>query len=107
MTFLRFSREKLCPLLDNNFISEYWIGLEKLYNLTTHNCPWQMNVTLWDQNNKTFSAMYDKFYVGPPPTYQVFAYGFYSPGDGPRDKLKDAFFYNMNSSFTTFDKDQV
>ena len=107
MTFLRFSREKFCPLLDNNFISEYWIGLEKLYNLTTHNCPWQMNVTLVDQNNKTFSAMYDKFYVGPPPEYQVFAYGFYSPGDEPRDKLRDAFFYNMNSSFTTYDRDQV
>ena len=51
--------------------------------------------------------MYDKFYVGPPPAYQVFAYGFYSPGDGPRDKLKDAFFYNTNSSFTTWNEDQV
>ena len=66
-----------------------------------------MNVTVWDQNNKSFLAMYDKFYVGPPSLYEVFAYGFYSPGDRPQDTLKDAFFYNINSSFTTYDNDQV
>jgi len=85
---------------------EYWIGLKTLHNLTSASCPWQLKITLWDQNDKAFHVLYDRFYVGPPPHYKLSVDGYFSPGENLRDRLENVLHYHTNMSFTTIDRDQ-
>ena len=87
---------------------EYWIGLDKLHNLTRYvNCAWKLNVSVIDHIGRRHTATYERFMVGPAPRYILMVSGYQSLAEDQANMLKDSFGKAENASFTTFDVDQV
>ncbi|KAF4118028.1 microfibril-associated glycoprotein 4-like [Onychostoma macrolepis] len=83
-----------------NVESEYWLGLENMYQLT-RNRKYMLRVDLEDfQGNKVF-ALYSSFSVGPEADgYELRVSGFTDGGAG------DSLSFHDGQKFTTLDKDQ-
>ncbi|XP_058626272.1 microfibril-associated glycoprotein 4-like isoform X2 [Onychostoma macrolepis] len=83
-----------------NMESEYWLGLDNMYQLT-RNRNYKLRVDLEDfQGNKVF-AQYSSFSVGPEADgYILHVSGFTDGGAGDSLSVHNGFM------FSTFDKDQ-
>ncbi|XP_043120175.1 microfibril-associated glycoprotein 4-like [Puntigrus tetrazona] len=83
-----------------NIESEYWLGLENMYQLTRDR-KYMLRVDLEDfEGNKAF-AQYSSFSVGPEADgYRLSVSGFTDGG------AQDAMSFHDGQKFSTFDKDQ-
>ncbi|XP_073697805.1 microfibril-associated glycoprotein 4-like [Garra rufa] len=83
-----------------NVESEYWLGLENMYQLTRKN-KYMLRVDLEDFTGKKGFALYSSFSVGPETDgYKLHVSGFIAGEAG------DSLTYHNNEKFSTFDKDQ-
>ncbi|XP_050963898.1 microfibril-associated glycoprotein 4-like isoform X3 [Labeo rohita] len=83
-----------------NVESEYWLGLENMYQLTRKN-KYMLRVDLEDFDGRKGFALYSSFSVGPEADgYKLQVSGFRDGGAG------DALSSHDGQKFTTFDKDQ-
>ncbi|XP_067296621.1 microfibril-associated glycoprotein 4-like [Pseudorasbora parva] len=83
-----------------NVQSEYWMGLENMYQLT-HNRKYMLRVDLEDFEGRKGFAQYSTFSVGCECAgYQLQVSGFTDGGAG------DSLSVHNDMKFTTFDKDQ-
>ncbi|XP_043119991.1 microfibril-associated glycoprotein 4-like isoform X2 [Puntigrus tetrazona] len=80
--------------------SEYWLGLENMYQLT-RNRKYMLRVDLEDFQGRKGFAQYSSFSVGPEADgYKLQVSGFKDGGAG------DSLSYHNGQKFSTFDKDQ-
>ncbi|KAK9981818.1 hypothetical protein ABG768_001342 [Culter alburnus] len=83
-----------------NVESEYWLGLENMYQLT-RNRKYMLRVDLEDFDGRKGFAQYSSFSVDcETDGYKLHVSGFSNGGTG------DSLTYHNNQKFTTFDKDQ-
>ncbi|XP_067298505.1 microfibril-associated glycoprotein 4-like [Pseudorasbora parva] len=83
-----------------NVESEYWLGLENMYQLT-HSRNYMLRVDLEDFTGRKGFSQYSNFSVGPETDgYRLQVSGFTDGGAG------DALHYQNGMKFSTFDKDQ-
>ncbi|XP_067259933.1 microfibril-associated glycoprotein 4-like [Chanodichthys erythropterus] len=83
-----------------NVESEYWLGLENMYQLT-RNRKYMLRVDLGDFTGKKGFAQYSSFSVGPETDgYKLLVSGFSNGGAG------DSLTFHNDMKFSTFDKDQ-
>ncbi|KAK9981834.1 hypothetical protein ABG768_001358 [Culter alburnus] len=83
-----------------NVESEYWLGLENMYQLT-RNRKYMLRVDLEDFTGKNVFAQYSSFSVGcETDGYKLLVSGFSNGGAG------DSLSYHSGMKFSTFDKDQ-
>ncbi|XDV16979.1 hypothetical protein PO909_016457 [Leuciscus waleckii] len=83
-----------------NVESEYWLGLENMYQLT-RNRKYMLRVDLEDFEGRKGFALYSSFSVGPESDgYKLQVSGFTDGGAG------DSLFGYNGQKFSTFDKDQ-
>ncbi|XP_026100423.1 microfibril-associated glycoprotein 4-like [Carassius auratus] len=83
-----------------NVESEYWLGLENMYQLT-HNRNYMLRVDLEDFDGNKVFAIYSSFSVGPEAAgYNLQVSGFNNGGAG------DSLSFHDGLKFSTFDKDQ-
>ncbi|XDV16982.1 hypothetical protein PO909_016460 [Leuciscus waleckii] len=83
-----------------NVESEYWLGLENMYQLT-RNRKYMLRVDLEDFEGRKGFALYSSFSVGCECAgYKLQVSGFTDGGAG------DSLTQQNNQKFTTFDKDQ-
>uniref|UniRef100_A0A671NTB5 Microfibril-associated glycoprotein 4-like n=1 Tax=Sinocyclocheilus anshuiensis TaxID=1608454 RepID=A0A671NTB5_9TELE len=79
-----------------NVESEYWLGLENMYQLT-RNSKYMLRVDLEDFLGRKDFALFSSFSVGPEADgYKLHVSGFKAGGAGR----------TLNQKFSTFDKDQ-
>ncbi|XP_067259074.1 microfibril-associated glycoprotein 4-like [Chanodichthys erythropterus] len=80
--------------------SEYWLGLENMYQLTSKR-KYMLRVDLEDFTGRKGFAQYSSFSVGPEiDGYKLLVSGFSNGGAG------DSLTHHNGMKFTTFDKDQ-
>ncbi|XP_073697804.1 microfibril-associated glycoprotein 4-like [Garra rufa] len=83
-----------------NVESEYWLGLENMYQLTSKN-KYMLRVDLEDFGGNKVFALYSSFSVGPEADgYQLHVSGFKDGGAG------DSLTFHDGQKFTTLDQDQ-
>ncbi|KTG36135.1 hypothetical protein cypCar_00043932 [Cyprinus carpio] len=83
-----------------NVESEYWLGLENMYQLT-RNRKYMLRVDLEDFEGNQVFVLYSSFSVGPEADgYRLHVSGF--TDGGARDSLS----FHDGQKFSTFDKDQ-
>ncbi|XP_067259872.1 microfibril-associated glycoprotein 4-like [Chanodichthys erythropterus] len=83
-----------------NVESEYWLGLENMYQLTRKR-KYMLRVDLEDFTGKKVFAQYSSFSVGPETDgYKLLVSGFKDGGAG------DSLTYHNGMKFSTYDKDQ-
>ncbi|CAH1160120.1 unnamed protein product [Phaedon cochleariae] len=84
-----------------NLEGEFWIGLQKMHELTSGSEVAELLVEIVDRDNKTAYARYNSFKVGPETAgYPIEKVSGYSGDAG------DALTYHLESKFTTMDYDQ-
>ena len=75
--------------------SRYWIGLDRLHEVSQRNCTIRFDLQLI--NGSSYFAQYSNFSVGGPSSNYTLTIGGYS-GD-----LKDAMTWHNGRQFTTYD----
>jgi len=81
---------------------EFWLGLEKLYRMTT-NRRFELYIHLVDFDNVTAFARYDNFVVGgPKDNYKLMSLGEYSgnAGDALRSHINERSIHDHTFGFT-------
>merc|ERR1712083_577328 len=83
---------------------ESWLGLENLHRLTSER-SYSLRVTMTDYDGAWYTAVYDRFKVGPGGTYVLTLEGFNSFESTLGDSLLAP--HSLNGmKFTTKDRDQ-
>ncbi|XP_053666381.1 microfibril-associated glycoprotein 4-like [Anopheles marshallii] len=82
-----------------NLDGEFWLGLDRIYQLTVSR-PYELLVVLEDFNNNKTYAKYDQFEIGDE--YEKYAL---KKLGGCSGTAGDSFRYSMGMNFSTFDAD--
>ena len=80
-----------------NPYSHYWIGLDRLHEVTKKNCKVRFDLEL--VNGSSYYAQYSSFSVGSSSTNYTLAVGGYS------GNIEDAMAHSNGRQFTTYDFD--